>query len=158
MIYARGDDVSRGMRLRSRWGTLVQALQAAMTRASVGRADPGTMKTIATPSGAYLTSNEIADTITQYGLRLARERRLEVVDIPYVTGDGATGRVQLRVGWLAEMATITHPATLDDRFEGGITPFILWTSDNVHHHQNDVFHSQEMEHLGAGATNWEHII
>ena len=60
------------------------------------------MKTIVTTTGSFLTGTEIADAVTAYGLALARARRSDVIDIPFITADGSESRVELRIGWLVE--------------------------------------------------------
>jgi hypothetical protein len=62
------------------------------------------VKTIVTSTGSFLTGTEIADAVTAYGLALARARRSDVIDIPFITADGSVSRVELRIGWLVETA------------------------------------------------------
>lgn len=74
------------------------------------------MKTVITTSGSFLTGGELADAVAAYGLALARARELDVVDIPFVTADGAPRRVQLRIGWRIDTAV-----TGDERWNGDLT-------------------------------------
>jgi hypothetical protein len=64
------------------------------------------MKLIRTSGDSFLTGAEIADAVTTYGLALARARELDVVDIPFVTGDGSVCRAQLRIGWLIDTVVV----------------------------------------------------
>jgi hypothetical protein len=66
------------------------------------------MKTIYTAHERFTTGTEIADALTGYGLVLARERQLDVVDIPFIAIDGAFERVQMRVGWLVDMVVTSE--------------------------------------------------
>lgn len=62
------------------------------------------MKLLINRSGSYLTGDELADAVIRYGLALARRHEVDVVDIPFLTADGALRRVELTVGWTAETA------------------------------------------------------
>ena len=55
------------------------------------------MKTIVTAYGSFATGTDLADAVTRYGVALARRQAMDVVDVQFVTADGRTGRVQLRV-------------------------------------------------------------
>ncbi len=72
------------------------------------------MKTIRTGRGAFLTGDEIADAVTSYGLALARARELDVVDIPFVAGDGSVGRAQFRIGWFIETVVTADGHSVDE--------------------------------------------
>ncbi len=63
------------------------------------------MKLLTNSSGAYLTGDEIADAVQNYGAALANEQRVDLVDIPYIVTDdhGAVSSVRLTVGWRAEV-------------------------------------------------------
>lgn len=75
------------------------------------------MKTIVTAYGSYSTGTELADAVTGYGLALARDRAVDVVDIPFVTAGGRIARVQLRVGWLSDMSAVTVDGARDELLE-----------------------------------------
>lgn len=75
------------------------------------------MKTIVTTTGSFLTGTEIADAVTAYGLALARARRSDVIDIPFITADGSTSRVELRIGWLVETVATTVDGPADELLE-----------------------------------------
>lgn len=62
--------------------------------------EPGAeMKVLINRNGSYLTGDELADAVMDYGLALARNREIDIVDIPFLASDGSVGRVQLTVGW-----------------------------------------------------------
>jgi len=63
------------------------------------------MKLLTNGSGAYLTGDRIADAVLSYGVALANERRVDLVDVPYIVTDdhGMVGSVRLTVGWHAEI-------------------------------------------------------
>lgn len=75
------------------------------------------MKTVITPSGAFLTGTEIADAVTAYALALARVRALDVVDIPFVASDGSLRRAQFRIGWQVETAVTSDEQPADELLE-----------------------------------------
>ena len=67
------------------------------------------MKALINRNGTFLTGDDIADAVLHYGLVLARRQQQDVIDIPYLDQDGAVGRVQMTVGWLAENIATTVP-------------------------------------------------
>ncbi len=68
------------------------------------------MKLLSNRYGSFLTGDDIADAVLHYGLALAKRKELDVVDIPYRTGDGSIGRVQLTIGWLTPTVATTTSA------------------------------------------------
>lgn len=70
------------------------------------------MKILTNRAGAYLTGDDIADAVLQYGAALANEQRVDLVDIPYVRTDdhGSVGTVRLSVGWQIEVNAAHHPS------------------------------------------------
>ena len=75
------------------------------------------MKTIVTTTGSFLTGTEIADAVTAYGLALARARRSDVIDIPFITADGSVSRVELRIGWLVETVVTAVDEPVEELLE-----------------------------------------
>jgi hypothetical protein len=69
------------------------------------------MRVLTNTIGSYLTGTAIADSVMGYGLVLARHRQVDLVEIPILDGDGLISRVQLRVGWLADMTCRDHHGT-----------------------------------------------
>ena len=72
------------------------------------------MKTIRTAGSSFLTGTEIADAVMAYGLALARVRELDIVDIPFVTADGAITRAEFRIGWLIDTVITTDEQGVDE--------------------------------------------
>ena len=69
------------------------------------------MKLLKNGSGAYLTGDDIADAVLRYGVALANEQRVDLVEVPYVADDhGRVGSVRLIVGWRAEIHAVDHRA------------------------------------------------
>jgi hypothetical protein len=79
------------------------------------------MKTIVTTCGSFLTGSAIADAVSAYGLELARERALDVVDIPFVAVDGSVRRAQLRAGWLVETVVTYDEQRADELIDRDTT-------------------------------------
>ena len=80
------------------------------------------MKLITNPSGAYLTGDDIADAVLDYRVALANERRVALVDLPYIVTDdhGAVGRVRLTVGWRAELNATVHIGDVVELLDDGL--------------------------------------
>lgn len=74
------------------------------------------MKLIATTLGSYITGDEIADAVLEYGHALARDQATDVIDIPVVV-DHSTARLRLTVGWLVPLhslgTTSSQPEVVD---------------------------------------------
>lgn len=75
------------------------------------------MKTIVTSTGSFLTGSEIADAVTAYGLALARARRSDVIDIPFLSPDGSVDRVELRIGWLVDTISTAEEKPAEELLE-----------------------------------------
>lgn len=75
------------------------------------------MKTIVTPTGTFRTGSEIADAVSAYGLALARARRSDVVDIPFLTADGSVSRAELRIGWLVDTISTAEEIPAEELLE-----------------------------------------
>lgn len=63
------------------------------------------MKSLVTALGSYVTGDEIADAVLDYGHALTLEQRTDLIDIP-VLGDGGSTRLRLAVGWLIQLHTL----------------------------------------------------
>jgi len=63
------------------------------------------MKSLVTALGSYVTGDEIADAVLDYGHALTLEQRTDLVDIP-VVGDGGSTRLRLAIGWLIQLHTV----------------------------------------------------
>ena len=63
------------------------------------------MKLIITPLGSYLTGDEIADALLDYGHALARNQTTDLVDVP-VVAEQSTRRLRLTVGWMVQLQSL----------------------------------------------------
>ena len=64
------------------------------------------MKLLVNRLGSYLTGDDLADAVLNYGLALARQRQLDLVDVPYRRNDGAIARVRMTVGWRSDTTSV----------------------------------------------------
>lgn len=75
------------------------------------------MKLITTALGSYLTGDDIADAVLEYGHALARDQRTDLIEIPIVV-DHSTTQLRLTVGWTIQLhaigATSTRPELIDE--------------------------------------------
>ncbi|WP_214465488.1 hypothetical protein [Microbacterium flavescens] len=74
------------------------------------------MKLLSNGAGTYLTGADIADAVLSFGVALANEQRVDVVDVPYVQTDdhGSVGLVRLTVGWRIPLAAAHHAGNHDE--------------------------------------------
>jgi hypothetical protein len=56
------------------------------------------MKLLTVGTRTYLTGDAIADAVIHYGVALANEHRVDLVDFPFVREDGVPSQVSLTVG------------------------------------------------------------
>lgn len=64
------------------------------------------MKLLINRLGSYLTGDDLADAVLNYGLALARQRQLDLVDVPYRRNDGSIARVRMTVGWRSDTTSV----------------------------------------------------
>jgi len=115
------------------------------------------MKTIVTAYGSYSTGTELADAVTGYGLALARIRTVDVVEIPFVAASGCIERVQLRVGWLSDMSTVTIDERADELLEDD-TLLTLIEETAALDGRGVVFTEEDIEGLRSAPSTWDDII
>ncbi|MEF3402365.1 hypothetical protein [Agromyces sp. CCNWLW203] len=64
------------------------------------------MKLLINRLGSFLTGDDLADAVLDYGLALARQRQLDLVEVPYRGDDGSIARVRMTVGWCADTTSV----------------------------------------------------
>jgi hypothetical protein len=116
------------------------------------------VKTIVTAYGSYMTSSELADAVTGYGLALARSHSVDVVDLPFVAEDGSSGRVQLRVGWLSDMATVLIDGSHDELLELDAVLTIVEKTESLEGDRGTAFAEDDMPDFRSAEPNWEDVI
>ena len=83
------------------------------------------MKLLINRLGSYLTGDDLADAVINYGLALARQRQLDLVDVPYRRHDGSIARVRMTVGWRSDTSAVefasSRAAHDDELVEPGTT-------------------------------------
>ena len=72
------------------------------------------MKLLINRSGSYLTSTGIADAVLHYGLLLARQQEIDIVNVPFVDSDGQTRRVQFTIGWQSDTTAVWDGNAVDE--------------------------------------------
>ena len=65
------------------------------------------MKYLVNHAGSYLTGDDIADAVMEYGRALVENERAELVDVPFVGSSGEHRCVQLVVGWGAALNAVS---------------------------------------------------
>lgn len=72
------------------------------------------MKALTTRVGTYVTGDAVADAVLNYALALARAGSIDLVDIPFRTASGVVSRVQLRLGWLVDMDSVSEGGSAEN--------------------------------------------
>jgi len=75
------------------------------------------MKLLTNRSGSYLTGDDVADAVMSYALALARMRRVDRVDIPFMAHDRVIRRVELVIGWRNQLTAIPRGSSGDELLE-----------------------------------------
>ena len=89
------------------------------------------VKVLSNRNGSYVTGTAIADAVLRYGHALARAREIDVVDIPFVTLDGQAARVQMTVGWCADVNTAEHPTEDAELIDEAATDALSSKADSL---------------------------
>jgi hypothetical protein len=110
------------------------------------------VKLITNSSGAYLTGNDIADAVLNYGVALANERRVDLVEIPYVvTNDhGAVGSVRLTVGWRAELNATSHQGDELELLDDAVLLELLARTTALHPSGDRPLTAEDISYLAGG--------
>jgi hypothetical protein len=116
------------------------------------------MKKIVTTYGSFATGAELADAVTRYGVALARTHTVDVVDLPIVTADGTAGRVQLRVGWLCDMATVSEDGAWGDLREDDTLLALIERTALVDGRRRRPPRMKSVTDWSVAGPNWEEII
>jgi hypothetical protein len=110
------------------------------------------VKLISNSSGAYLTGDDIADAVLDYGVALANERRVDLVDIPYIVTDdhGAVGRVRLTVGWRAELNATLHLGDVVELLDDGLILELHERTTALHPSGDRPLTAEDISYLSGG--------
>lgn len=114
------------------------------------------MKTIVTSTGSFVTGDEIADAVAAYGLALARARRTDVVDIPFLARDGSLSRVKLRIGWLEETISTAEENRHEELLEIDTIIDLLDRAGALSARNAPNGRTRWMS--GGGDTDWDEVI
>lgn len=116
------------------------------------------MKRIVTAYGSFATGTELADAVTRYGVALARRHTVDVVDLPFVTEDGPIERVQLRVGWLCDFATVSMSGAPGELVEVDTLIALIRRTESVEGRRTPQVLVASVSDVRAADGNWEGII
>lgn len=105
------------------------------------------MKVLINRNGSYLTGDDLADAVMQYGLALARRREMDIVDIPFVASDGWVRRVQLTVGWNVDTTSTSSDEASDELVESDTTRALNAKADSIDVLQAHPFSDDEIARL-----------
>lgn len=105
------------------------------------------MKAIVTAYGSYSTGTELADAVVAYGLALARDHAVDVVDIPFVSASGRIERVQLRVGWLSDMSSVTVDVVAEELLEDDTLLTLMEHTEAVDGSRGETFAKEDIDDL-----------
>lgn len=116
------------------------------------------MKTIMTAYGSFTTGTELADAVTRYGVALARTHAVDVVDLPFTAADGMASRVQLRVGWLCDMATVSRQEARGDLEEDDTVRALRERTEFIERRRTPSHLIRSVKESSLRGQNWEEII
>lgn len=105
------------------------------------------MKHLTNRAGSFLTGSEIADAVMQYALQLSRQRDVDLVDIPFVGADGGIHRVELTIGWLADLVAVSHAQGHEELIEYETVDSIRAKADAVGVLRASPFSGDDLERM-----------
>ena len=108
------------------------------------------MKMLINGTGSYLTGDDIADAVMRYGVALANERRVDLVDVPFVAAAGAVQSVQLTVGWRVELASEHADRAGDELIDGDVAGDLRARTAGLHMSGDTPLPHDEVSYLAAG--------
>jgi hypothetical protein len=108
------------------------------------------MKHLTNRAGSFLTGTEIADAVMQYALQLARQRDVDLVEIPFVAADGAIRRVELTIGWLADLVAVSDGRGSKELVEHATVDSIRAKADSVGVLRASPFSGDDLERMRSG--------
>ncbi|MFG6491042.1 hypothetical protein [Microbacterium sp. P03] len=103
------------------------------------------MKSLTTRVGTYATGDLLADAVMSYSLALARQRKIDLVDIPFRESNGKISNVQLAVGWMANLDAVgltdLHPEVAD----AAVTADLLAREDALQAHGDTAMSANDFD-------------
>jgi hypothetical protein len=116
------------------------------------RATGASVKLLTNTSGAYLTGDDIADAVLNYGVALANERRVDLVEIPYIVSDdhGAVGSVRMTVGWRAEINATRHQGPERELLDDTVLLELLARTTALHPSGDRPLNPDDMSYFDSG--------
>ena len=110
------------------------------------------MKLLINASGAYLTGDDIADAVLDYGMALANEQRVDLVEVPYIVTDdhGAVGTVRLTVGWRADVSATQHQGEHPELLDDAVLLELLARTTALHPSGDRPLTAEDISYLAGG--------
>jgi hypothetical protein len=105
------------------------------------------MKHLTNRAGSFLTGTEIADAVMNYALQLIRQRDVDLVEIPFVAANGDIHRVELAVGWLADLVAVTDGQIDEELVENKTVESIRNRTDTVGMLRASPFNGDELARM-----------
>jgi hypothetical protein len=107
------------------------------------------MKVLTNRIGSYTTGTEIADAVLRYGVALARRGDVDLVDIPFVEENGTISRVELTIGWQADIAAVSRTDAEDELVEADTILALYDKARAIGIVQAQAFSREELEEIRA---------
>ena len=110
------------------------------------------VKLLTNSSGAYLTGDDIADAVVTYGVALANEQRVDLVDVPFIRTDdhGAVGNVTLTVGWRVSMASVDLETERSELLDSGLLTDLRRRTSALHPNGDTPLDPEDIAYLARG--------
>jgi hypothetical protein len=104
------------------------------------------MKLLTNYSGSYLTGDDIADAVMNYGLALTRSQDVDLVDIPLLMPDQSIRRVELLIGWNNQLSSMTQANQHDELLEVDTIVDLYSKTQAVGLIRGEPFTDEELKH------------
>jgi hypothetical protein len=112
------------------------------------------MKVISNSVGSFLTGTDIADAAMQLHVALAHRRRVDVIDIPFINGEGSRSRVQLPVGRCVDVVSEDCQPGVDELLDAPTTKSLEARSVALRDGVGVAFTAEDLSTVSWDEDNW----
>lgn len=112
------------------------------------------MKLISNSVGSFLTGTAIADAAMHLHVALAHHQRVDVIDIPFINGEGSRSRVQMPVGRSIDVVSEDCQVGGDELFDAPTTKSLEARWGALRDGVGVAFTAEDLSTISWDEDNW----